>query len=1732
MKYSFLLFSFLCAAAFLSAGESDTEYIQNGDFEVEKIPAVWKPFGEVSIRQEGENRYLYLSKAGSGAHCTITLLPETTKIKVSFRLRVTGVEPGDQGWKDTRLAMSFHDKDGMQVGGWPDVLHAKGTSGWTLMERTYDIPPQSAVLKITAANFGSAGTASFDDISISSIQPSVSVVGTELVKNGDFSKGLEGWRTGRGISVRKGGDMQTLLLEGGGVLTEQRFDVPADVCRVTLSFRMKTTDVVPGDEVWKNARMILNFTGADGKRVGDWPDVFNMIGSNEWKTYTRDYSIPQGTAFIGVSPANLGTSGTVEVGDISLKIALTLASAAADLPVPENMKSLWNMKTAWRKETRTRGSICLNDLWRYRAVISGEATDSPENVTSWGWGKVPHVWSLVKHWSVGPPVLNMRSTEYVSSRIDWKTQDQAWFKRTITVPKDWEGRCIGLEFTMIQTHAAVFIDNKKAAEIWFPGGVADITGSVVPGTEQTLSILVTARPLSKEKDVFMAPDRVFKSKADVMFKGITGDLFLVSRPVKESIGDIHVQTSTRKKQITCSVQLDIGDKETFIMQADIFDGGRKVKSFTSGPFTAGDLKDGRYIFSDHWSDPKLWDIHTPENMYTAQLSLIKDSGETADRSLPVTFGFREFWIQGKDFYLNGTPVHLRALHVSNPSSRPDKASLAGSLETCRRLKSLGFNALIWGNYNFGPGSVSYMDGLCLASDRTGVLNAFTLPHAKDYEWIETEEQKKRYRALTEWLIRRVQNHPSIVLYAMSHNACGYSGDQNPLKIDGIYKPKEYRNRTGARAAAALSKSIDPTRPVYHHQSGNLGDLHTINIYLNWAPLQERNDWLQHWSEKGVKPVFFVEWGLPHIASWSSYRGPQFIWRTPAFQSLWDSEFSAPLIGQKAYDMNEVKQSLIQQEERMYASGKPFYFSSFRGNKWADSDLTYHGIQARFADENWRAHRTWGVSSMLPWDQDGLHVKTADPQPAANPDADKNLQQPGIVPDMINPGRQFIYHRGEKAFRPSAVGISMLRWNRPVIGYLGGGPESFTDRGHNYRAGERVRKQAVLVNDSRVPVSGGVSWSVEGTACAGKLNISAGAGRTGFAPVEFTLPSGMEAGSYNLSLEFTFDNGQTQTDAMRIDVTASAGTLSLKSKTAVFDPAGTAAGLLKSLGVSGKQVSAETDLSGYDLLIIGRKAIQADSVLPDLSPVRNILVLEQDADVLQNRIGFRIQERGVRNAYVRAPGHPVVKGINDELMHDWRGSSTMLSPYLENLPYIEESNPKWYWCGFENTRVWRCGNRGTVASVLIEKPAAGNWIPIIDCGFDLQYAPLLEWRGGGKRIVFCQLDVTARTETDPAAETIIKQVIEYLDTPAETSVRRLMAAGGPELKQLLTSLGFRPEPFDEKSGTDAVLVAGPGSSELAKAKAFLDKGGRVLGLGLGADEVRILTGGSRTAEVKKGWPRMITDFSSPMLSGISNAELHWRTELEFAFLQNEGGSANEALDVLSDGRLILCQTAPWMFDAGAKPYLRTTQRRSCFLTAQLLNNLGAESSCPLLNLMSRPIGNAKMDLTGMWKGKVDRDSTGRDEGWFKNEWDDSRWEEIKVPGMFDEQSKDVTEEYNGLYWYRLHFRPEKGFVRDKLRLYIGAVDDESWVWLNGRFLGEVTTKTNPKDYWRFPREYDLETEWINWDGDNVVTVLANDTYLKGGIRGKPLILSGDSSWLESYYIQTPVADDDPYRYYRW
>lgn len=1406
-------------------------------------------------------------------------------------------------------------------------------------------------------------------------------VGTELIANGDFSKLDErgwavGWPAARNARIAKDASGNRLVVEGAGVSVNLKIPLKPEYGRLKLSMKMKVTDVALGKDSWNTGRLAMSFHNAAGERVGEWPDVFGMIGTVDWQTCERVYPVPSDAVALSFSPGNLGASGTVEFRDISLTVARVRAMVKADAPQPPGVRgNPWTLDDAWRQTTPTREKICLNGLWGFRPVLSSETADRvPAAGDCWGWFRIPGIWpNHAREFADGPQTLWI--APWLEEHGGIGVPDQAWYRRRFNVPAAWEGRRIALDFTMLQSHVRAFVDGAACGELWYPGGELDLTGSLKPGAEHELALLVTARPLTAERNAFMAPDRILTDKASVKLKGITGDLYLTAAPAAERLADVQVLTSVRDRTVTFAVETAGLGKGPYRLWADVTGCGGPPLRFESGSLSPDGS--GRLSFTAPWADPKLWDTDTPQNLYSAALTLATAAGAPLDTLTPVSFGFREIRIAGRDFLLNGAPVHLRALYNGSANGAADKATGTAARELCRRMFQYGFNAIIGGNYDFTPGSVGYLDGLLEACDATGMLMAFSLPHMKDFGYkLQDAAMAERYRAQAAWLIRRARNHPSVIFYAMNHNSTGYYGDQNPLKIDGIYEIPETeasrnawwaRNRKQARIAGDIARSLDASRPVYHHQSGNLGDMHTVNCYLNWAPVQERSDWTEHWATRGVKPLFFVEWGLPHISSWSSYRGPQFIWRCEAFQSLWAAEFAAQIRGDAAYRDDAAAVRALDHEEALWARGKPFAWGELN-RPLRDMPENYAEIQARFAADNWRAHRAWGVSAMLPWDQGDFWSRETETPVAEVADPFQGLKAPGIVVDRRRPGGQFIEDPGApEAFKPAAVGRVLRRWNMPDCAFLGGPAGSLTSKDHLFAPGADVSKSLVILNDRRRAQTVQWSWRLMrkgGTLAAETGTVDVAAGGKAVVPVACALPVAAEDGTdFRLKAAFEFEGGVVQVDEFALRIVAPPAPAKLASQVLLYDPRGLTRAAFDRLRVPYTAFDGRRFPGMDELVVIGREALDAKGLpwLAKLPDGLRVLVFEQKAAVLEGLLGFRIAERGARALFPRFE-HPATRGLDTTALRDWSGAATLLPPHLEGLPEAEMHDPRWLWCGFTNSHVWRCGNRGNVASVLIEKPARGDWRALVDGEFDLQYSPLLETVAGSGRAVFCQLDVTGRTKADPVADRLVVNLLTYLDGAPQVSRRATVCLGGGAAEALLRDAGVVLRQASAASyvpGT--LLVAGPGAVAPPGLAQAVEQGMDVLCMGLGGGELKAWCPVSVVTSTTNACFSRIERLP-PELNGLCNADWAWHGRMQFdalAMTQADRDGSSPALRVVrhGKGRVVIWQVPPWAIDEKAKPYLRTSKRRANAMASRLLANLGAEFKTPLADRFTSPVDQA-------------------------------------------------------------------------------------------------------------------------------------------------------------------------------
>jgi beta-galactosidase/beta-glucuronidase len=364
-------------------------------------------------------------------------------------------------------------------------------------------------------------------------------------------------------------------------------------------------------------------------------------------------------------------------------------------PLPDGVKAVWTAERAYRESTVTRERLCTNGLWHWQPV-DPESEGVPQG--RWGWFKVPGPWPGITDYM-------QKDCQTVYSHPAWSDirlaeVRAAWYEREVEVPAGWAGRRITLQVAYLNSFATVYLDRKRVGELEFPGGALDITGACQPGSRHTLSLRIEAFPLEAVLLSYSDSNAAREVRGSVARRGLCGDVHLVAEPCGARLEDVTVSTSVRRWTITVGASLrNLRAGARYVLEARIRDGARTVGELASPPFTATELQDGRISFTEGWQPRKLWDTHTPENTYKLDLALLEPGGTLLDAAHPVRFGFRELWIDGRDFYLNGTRIFLSTVPLDNAQVGAALATYEAARESLLRLRSFGIDLVYTHNYD-------------------------------------------------------------------------------------------------------------------------------------------------------------------------------------------------------------------------------------------------------------------------------------------------------------------------------------------------------------------------------------------------------------------------------------------------------------------------------------------------------------------------------------------------------------------------------------------------------------------------------------------------------------------------------------------------------------------------------------------------------------------------------------------------------------------------------------------------------------------------------------------------------------------------------------------------------------------------------------------------------------------------------------------------------------------------
>ncbi|SCW55722.1 beta-galactosidase [Ruminococcaceae bacterium YRB3002] len=360
----------------------------------------------------------------------------------------------------------------------------------------------------------------------------------------------------------------------------------------------------------------------------------------------------------------------------------------------------------------------------------------------------------------------------------------SFYRRTISVPKEWKGRIVTVTFDAVAHEAEVFINGTSVAKhsCGYTAFTADLTEHIKYGEDNTLEVKCDSR-----ESLNIPP---FGFVIDYMtYGGIYREVHLDVKE-KDHIRDVFVSAGMDKR---VHINTDVAGEGELTATIRSVRSGRVVFEGKCG-------KEAEIIVTEG----KLWRLEKPR-LYELTVTLSKDGKE--QDSFVTRFGFRTIEFKADGFYLNGVKTKLRGLnrHQCWPYVGYAMPKSMQRMDADILKNELGLNAVRTSHY---PVSHHFLD----RCDELGLLVVTEIP---GWQNIGDDEWKKQAVINTEEMVRQYRNHPSIIMWGVRIN--------ESVDCDELYEKTN-------KAAHDLDRTRPTTGVRYLTKSSLLEDVYAFNDF--------------------------------------------------------------------------------------------------------------------------------------------------------------------------------------------------------------------------------------------------------------------------------------------------------------------------------------------------------------------------------------------------------------------------------------------------------------------------------------------------------------------------------------------------------------------------------------------------------------------------------------------------------------------------------------------------------------------------------------------------------------------------------------------------------------------------------------------------------------------------------------------------------------------------------------
>jgi hypothetical protein len=285
------------------------------------------------IEDETGNHYVRIGSNGRQEERRVAykvlLAPEWKTLKVTARMRVQGLIPGENNWETARVSVVYHNAQDAEYH-WTSPISLIADTQWNTFSGVSNIPERAKYAMVYAGTQGKAGEMGVDNIVVEPDGPLDAPPLRDGFPEGNFedidNNGIvRVWNIAnsreRGVVEENGNHFLRLTNpKPGQTVGFDRFwklDPEARIIRV--STRLRGTNLVPGKEPYETGRLGWVLTDAQGNMVGGWQPTPELRQDSDWRTFEYTVAVPKGAVLIKLTPMLLNCAGTVDIDDIDIK---------------------------------------------------------------------------------------------------------------------------------------------------------------------------------------------------------------------------------------------------------------------------------------------------------------------------------------------------------------------------------------------------------------------------------------------------------------------------------------------------------------------------------------------------------------------------------------------------------------------------------------------------------------------------------------------------------------------------------------------------------------------------------------------------------------------------------------------------------------------------------------------------------------------------------------------------------------------------------------------------------------------------------------------------------------------------------------------------------------------------------------------------------------------------------------------------------------------------------------------------------------------------------------------------------------------------------------------------------------------------------------------------------------------------------------------------------------------